>query len=397
MRPDAPGRETWPCGVPAGKRTVDCMSHLLYSLLAGLLAAVPLARFAARRSVRQPVAFNLDAEHCVLASVALDPYEYIRLTELRAEMFAAPAHRTAWSRITEALGMLPVLNPETAMPLVETRIRSERDDASIDDASVDAVRVAVRDALQGAEPETLRAADANELLEAGAHILADFEDRTLLNGVSEIIESGTDPTHPLIRRYRRPGLLRVISSGALFATMLAAGVRLVELSTVTASGALLGYLTVAVLAAGSLIWALVDWDTFYLDTPSFWPFTIAAWLGAIGTGVIEGDVSRPLAGLAICAGGAIVFVGANLVYLLVRGVNGMGFGDTLILFATAGVPAALTGSWQLGYMAIIGSMLLGIVGWLLLRIAGRVTRESRFAFGPYLAIGWAIAAAVWSM
>jgi leader peptidase (prepilin peptidase)/N-methyltransferase len=243
----------------------------------------------------------------------------------------------------------------------------------------------------------LRAADAAELLEAGAHILADFEDRTLLNGVSEIVESDTDPATPLVRRYRRPGLLRVASSGALFATMLAAGARLVELSTATTAGALLGYLTVAVLAAGSLIWALVDWDTFYLDTPSFWPFTIVAWLGAIGTAALESEISRPLAGLAICAGGAVVFVGANLAYLLLRGVNGMGFGDTLILFATAGVPAALTGSWQLGYMAIIGSMLLGIVGWLLLRLAGRVTRESRFAFGPYLAIGWALAAAAWSM
>jgi prepilin signal peptidase PulO-like enzyme (type II secretory pathway) len=310
-------------------------------------------------------------------------------------MFASDAHRSSWASIVDALSVLPVLAPTTGRPDADRAVENERSRSSLDAAvAADVFDTVV--AVVGAEQlSELRAGDVDELLEAGAHILADFEDRTLLNGVSEIGPSGDDPERPLVRRFRRPGPSRVVTSGALFAVMLAAGFRLVELTATSTTGRWFAYATVVVLACGALIWALVDWDTFYLDTPTFWPLTLLAWCGAVAAAFADGAPSRVLAGVAICAGGAIVFVGSNLVYFLVRGVNGMGFGDTLILFATAGVPTALTGSWQLGYMAIIGSMLIGIVGWLLLRLAGRVTRESRFAFGPYLAIGWAAAAAMW--
>ena len=372
------------------------MPHLMIALIAGVLAALPLAWFAARRSVHQPVAFNLDAERCVLATVALDPYEYMRLTELRPEMFALDAHRSTWATLTEQLSVLPLLAPTTSRPDADLSIANERERKSLTEETAGVVLEAVV-AMLGVEAlSELRAGDVDELLEAGAYILADFEDRTLLNGVSEIVPSHDDPERPLMRRFRRPGLLRVASSGVLLSVMLAAGFRLVELTATTVAGRSFAYVSVVVLACGALLWALVDWDTFYLDTPTFWPLTALAWAAAAAAAFADGEPSRVLAGVAICVGGAIVFVGSNLVYFLIRGVNGMGFGDTLILFATAGVPTALSGSWQLGYMSIIGSMLLGIIGWLLLRAAGRVTRESRFAFGPYLAIGWAIGVAVWS-
>ena len=53
---------------------------------------------------------------------------------------------------------------------------------------------------------------------------------------------------------------------------------------------------------------------------------------------------------------------------------------------------------MLGQWILILSLLLGVIGWLVKRltIAG-FTRESPYAFGPYLATGWMAGVLIWAV
>ena len=72
-----------------------------------------------------------------------------------------------------------------------------------------------------------------------------------------------------------------------------------------------------------------------------------------------------------------------------------GAGDTWIVLVTAGVPAALTGSWQVGLYGMLAGCLLTIAFWSVQRMRGLATAETAMAFGPYLAAGWVISLAGW--
>ena len=393
--------------------TVRPMLHTFWTLglaVSGAIIGYPLSRLASRRSAEQPVAVELDAERCLLTSVGADPYDWIRVAELHSDEFAHPSHQQAWARISEVLTDLPRPTEALTGKKADAYIESVRSTGVVTLEMRDSIRTIVDQCLdQTLDQEKARSRNNDELVDAGRAVLAAAEDRTRFNGASPIVDvriaRGGDtnsnplsPTEsPLVRVVVEPSLRRNLIISALGAMMFAGTVPAAVAANTSTAGALLSILALSILAASSLLWAVVDWDTMYLDTKIFWPSAAAAWVVAIVAAVVDGDLHRVLAGVVIAVAGALLFEGANLGFRLLRGMDGMGGGDTMILLATAGVPAAVTGSWQLGYYCMIGSLLLGIVGWIVLRIAGRITREHPFAFGPYLALGWVLCCVVWGV
>ncbi len=56
----------------------------------------------------------------------------------------------------------------------------------------------------------------------------------------------------------------------------------------------------------------------------------------------------------------------NILYYLVRKQHGMGRGDGMLLFVTAGVPVALTGNWVIGIYGPLLGFVLSAVGGLII-------------------------------
>jgi prepilin signal peptidase PulO-like enzyme (type II secretory pathway) len=367
---------------------------------AGLILGTPLVKLAAKRSTYQPIAVASEAERCLIATVMRDPYQYLRLTLLTPGMFAHRQHGEIWAAFDSLLSDAK----EGAKSAIESKDEKKLEALIVDmqlanmvsSSTVELVRERVMAHFTTDELEKLAARNDEELLDAGMLVLDAYDDRTRLNGVSRIVETPEGSVNPLVRVHAHAGIGRAVIGSSLLAVMFTVGAFTANVATSSKYGMLLAVASFTVLAAGSLLWAFVDWDTFYLDTPSFWTLGIASWILAVAAAFADGDPKRVLAGLGIALGGALVLEAANLAFKLLRGQDGMGGGDTLILLATAGVPAALTGSWQLGYLCVMGSMVLGVLGWIVLRLSGRITRESPFAFGPYLALGWALSCSVWS-
>jgi prepilin signal peptidase PulO-like enzyme (type II secretory pathway) len=367
---------------------------------AGLILGTPLVKLAAKRSTYQPIGVASEAERCLIATVMRDPYQYLRLTLLTPDMFAHRQHREIWatfdSLLTDAKeGAKSAIDSKDEKKL-EALIVEMRLVNTVTPATVELIRERTLLHFSTDEIEGVAARNEEELLDAGMLVLDAYDDRTRLNGASQIVETPEGSLTPLERVHTHAGIGRAVIGSLLLAVMFIVGAFTANVATSSKYGMLLAVSSFAVLSVGSLLWAFVDWDTFYLDTPSFWILGSISWVFAVAAAFADGDPKRVLAGLSIAVGGALVLEAANLAFKLLRGQDGMGGGDTLILLATAGVPAALTGSWQLGYLCVMGSMVLGVLGWVVLRLSGRITRESPFAFGPYLALGWALSCSVWS-
>lgn len=159
-------------------------------------------------------------------------------------------------------------------------------------------------------------------------------------------------------------------------------------------------LTVAayqVLLLGAVVLALVDHDTQYIDTRTYTVTLLAAGALTVAAAVAGGDLGRLLPAAAVGAVTVAVFEGTNAVYTRQRGTAGLGFGDTLLVALTVALPAALSGSWVVGYVSVMVALLTAAAGWGLGQRAGRLTRESPFAFGPFLLAAWPAAWALTSL
>lgn len=149
----------------------------------------------------------------------------------------------------------------------------------------------------------------------------------------------------------------------------------------------------AVSLLGLLGWviALVDHDTLFLDLPLWWLGGPAAMLlSFLGAHQRDGWFGI----LVACVCGAawwITFEAMNLGYRLIRGIDGVGGGDGMIVFVTVSVAVAVTGSATIGMWAVLLSLFAALVA-----SAPAVVRKERggrdaFALGPFLACGWQLA------
>ncbi|MDA8291333.1 MAG: prepilin peptidase [Actinomycetota bacterium] len=135
-----------------------------------------------------------------------------------------------------------------------------------------------------------------------------------------------------------------------------------------------------VLAAGLVALTVVDLERFRLPTP------IVVTTGAVGLPLLllAAAATHDWSGLVrVPVAGAVGFALLGLVFLV--SPRGIGFGDVRL--------AALCGSFLgwLGYRVaavglVVGFVAAGLVAVVLIA-AGRVTRKTRIAFGPFLAFG----------
>ncbi|MFM7088622.1 MAG: hypothetical protein ACKOW9_03765, partial [Candidatus Paceibacterota bacterium] len=343
-------------------------------------------------SVKQPVSYSIPAERCVVSSVLKDPSTYFRIRDLSPEMFVDKDMSELWSRIQGYGSELPVIEYQSDEKLILPLISKATDTHEYIKFSAALETLFKEQSFS----DTEFSQDTDELLDAGSVVLDSFDDRTLYNGVSEIV-SGPDESKPLVRNRRRLSIRRAFFTSTLLSFMSYVSLFTAEYSFNSLTSTMLGALALLALSFFSVVWALVDWDTFYLDFPNFLLGSVTAWLLTSLALYSEGDINSLFIGLGLSLTVAGIFFIANLIFKFIRGVDGMGMGDSYIVVTTAGVPTAVTGSLAVGFWCFIGSMLLGVLGWLFLRILGKVTVSTPYAFGPYLALGWVFSCLFWGM
>lgn len=359
--------------------------HLLYIVVVvilGLLVGPLVARFAARRIQKQPVAFNIEAERRLVGGILRSPHLYPSVAQLEADMFVDVEAGQAWGLIKDHVKDANAGEDVVADDEKDLAVKGELIPSDLTE-HVLAQSESAKTLVLEADPEL------KTLLGDGAEILYGYKDRVTYSG-SSVFHPGQEGEPALVRHYKEPGRGNQVAAGLLLGGMLATVPTFATMWSSTTPGLVLAALALVALVGMGVIIALVDNDTLYIDLPVFYIGTGAAWALSILAALVEGDPVRILAGLVVVAI-AVFFRVVNFLYGLVRKREGMGFGDSMIIVATCGVPAILSGDPMLGLFAMLGGCIMGILHWVLLRIFGNVTRETPFAFGPGLVVGWVIA------
>jgi len=363
----------------------DLTIATLIGAVLGAVAGIPLTYIAARRSVAQPVDFDIEREQLALAWLLDNPANIVKVLELEADYFADPTHRALWTDIINACSDVPRLNPDA-------------DDAA-QTAAAAHIPTGLVSALTVVHPElvaTLLAidVDADAGLAAAQYVYDAGKDRVTYPGFSPI-ESGTAGEAALVRRYRAPGIGRFLVAAGLGASAGSVIPALAALLWPNGAAYWLSVAALVILAVGSIIWALVDHDTMLIDLETFFPLAGLAWALTLAADFVGGEPRRALSGFLLSVGIAIFFRAINAGYRRYKqattgvAVDGMGGGDSWLVIATAGVPAALAGNANLWYLCAMSGMIAAITVWLVRwPTAWRITRNTPFAFGPYLALGW---------
>lgn len=350
----------------------------------GALAGPPLARVAAWRASRQPLEYDLDAERQLLHWVLESPGRLVRLTQLRAEHFAGAANASLWQRLRDGAGTLPDLPADTP----EQGVTAAEASVTVDPALLQQLS----GELGAVEPAADPLAAAQRVFDLG-------DDRLRYPGAAPV-ERGGYGEAPLVRRHRAPSGVRQLVAALLGAAAGAVSPALAAHAWPDGVAFWFSLAALVVLSAGSIVWALVDQDTLLIDLETFFPLAGAAWLLTAAAAFSGGEPVRLAQGFGLSVALAVFFRVVNALYgaykLRATGtrVDGMGGGDSWLVLATAGVPAALAGSLNVWYLCAMSGMVAAVVVWLLRwPTRWRIERTTPFAFGPYLALGWILGGA----
>lgn len=358
-------------------RTVLPVPHtLIFFTAAGAVAGPLLARFAARRSAAQPLSYYPHEEERVIATVLAHPPSFAPLIELEAEHFTSEPRRAAWSAIADFSG---VRAPEGVSSRADVERLAEGVNPAL--ATEVATRVDVSGYVDPFGPQ-----DRKALLRAASKVFNAGLDRTEYLGRARIMYvPGGDP--PVSRDVPRVSWAQNLSAAALSAAGAAAAF------LIGANVGPLAVLALCLLAAGSVVWALVDIDTLYIDSWTFWPMAIMIWILTLASLRLAGEPLM-LAVLGLVSAALVVALLEILSQLMsrLRGKPGMGTGDYQLILVMVGVPVALTGDWRVGYWVVNAAALFAIAAWVIAWVRDRtVTRSTPFPFGPALAAGWVAA------
>jgi hypothetical protein len=379
-------------------------------VLAFLLAlATPLVALVARkRVVAQPLEHHTDSERRIVEAVIASPSLYVYVHQLRREHFVDEDLGAIWTSIAEHnrnVAIPSVPSDETAAyELLETIGANVPQDLRVHlDHLLRSGTLAATTAdrltglLTGADTaDTQTRIAREELVEIASHVYNAGVDRHEYAGSARIERTG-NRERPLRRVPSRLTPVRtLITTGLLAAGGLVAGSLAATGDGTSAQAAIAVALTL--LTIGSVIWTLVDLETMYVDMSSFHVLAGASWLSTLLAAWLQGTLGQAVTGLLVVAGIVLFIEAVNQAYRRIRGRHGMGMGDYLLVLATIGVPVALTGSLMLGQVILIVSLLAGIVGWVFTRLTRPgFTRETPYAFGPYLASGWILGLLLWGV
>lgn len=315
-----------------------------YLALAGALAGVLLARFSAWRTSFQPIPFDSAAE----ARIVVWAVRTGRAGDVDPTLLSS----RHWRQVLETG------NPEA---------------------------VADFDIADGYEPES-------DL----ANLAALSAERREFPGAAPWCETDEIDV-PLRRVMLRPSLTRTAVTACVTSLALCVGGMLVlSAHSGTTANAQLGLAAVLALVLVGVVVSSVDHDTLFLDFPTVLIGGGAALASAVAAtwGSQLGLGAR--GALLVAVAWAVVFELTNLAYRLVRKQFGMGFGDTVIVLVSAGVPGVLAGDPLVAFASPFAAVLLALVWHIPSLVGRRIGARTAFALGPFLfagaLVGWAVLA-----
>lgn len=370
---------------------------IVLSVLLAVVAGVLAYRFSpllVARSLTRPLPTAVEEETIVLAACVGAPRRIPYLLELSDTYFLTEDRARLW----EALHTSAVATITAAGGDVEAV-----DEASIKANSelLEANLATFAQHFADPNPAYTAALDTDawlpetrdpEVVEAAMKVYACGIDRTELSGALPIIT--VDPAEAdgaLVARVphvsaRRRNLFTVAVAVAVgtvpwFVSELTS-TPLFSVPTLTAAAALLALIVTAAMIA----W--VDLDTLYLDVP-VWAFgTAVCWLTAGAYALSVGNPASVLVAAITVVVITGLFEGVNWIHKKLRGRDGQGFADNLIMVATIGVPTILVGDWLVAYWCVMAGLLAAVAVFAVRALMSPGSGRQPFAFGPMLAVGW---------
>lgn len=387
---------------------------LLCSAITAALAGTVLVEFAARRTVAQPLALALSEETTVLAGTLTALRRYPFIANIEPIAFAAHHHHNIWAALREVLGSYadyPDDATDADLTAAGTHLQDNTDNIltalrnhlAVHSVSPTSDLARLEELLAHGHTHGLgtaatdpRGAQADaDVISAAESVIYAGKDRTDRGGLGLVVPgtnpNSLDPAHPpLVREHTAPSRLRRIAAATAGGVAGALIPGFATASGLTGAAAAAAGLTLLLLTAGTVVLALVDLDTFYIDLRT-WAVTGAATSAtSLATALLVGDLSRLVYGVVMAALIIGVLEGTNVVFRVFTRRDGQGFGDTLIVALTAAVPAAVAGDWRIGYWAVLAGSLCAAAAWIAARGTGRAARGGAFAFGPWLGCGWVL-------
>lgn len=364
-------------------------------IFAGIVVAVvgtpALIRLGTWRSGKQPLLCYPDSEILLLRTLVQRPSEAALVLDLESDHFVDADRGSLWLELKNYCLSYVTHTDETTreQALLNKEVVAKNSTGSLlDRLTPDAMRTV---ASINNQIETLSEQD---VVASAQKIYSSGVDRTYYAGNSRVIKTGRASV-PLARETSKPTVLQTFLyfSILLTGTVVCLSVGFMGNNSMVAAAYSTGML---LLLSGSIVWTIVDLDTLYIDMPTLVVFGAGAWACTVLGAAIAGTLSNVLRGLiaTLIVGGFIFIVG--LLHTKLRGKPGMGGGDYMLMLATVGVPVAVTGVWALANLIILVSLLLGIVGWLVKYVkVAEFTKNTPYAFGPYLACGWFVTLGLW--
>jgi prepilin signal peptidase PulO-like enzyme (type II secretory pathway) len=303
--------------------------------LSGALIGTLLSSFSTWRTSRQPIPFDSAAE--------------LRIVE--------------WARVSPGRAALCGLSP---------------DDFSHPQRQAEWETLCATEATEGA----VLALD-NDVSEDATAVRELAQERELYPGASGWLVVDAEP--PLVRDREALSVRRVLTGAVCGAIGMAVCGDVISSHS---GGGLFGALALLALVVGGIVIGFVDHDTLFLDTPTLAVCGSLSWLFAVLYAYEVGDKTALLGGVVVAVAWSASFVVINLVYKLLRGITGMGFGDVLITLAAGGVPGVISRQPLLGFGGIVVAMILAL-GWNIPKLLSKkLGGRDAFALGPFLFTGW---------
>lgn len=362
---------------------MGAINLLVAAILTGAGGAIA-AKLAATRSGRQPIETCASDEDAVLQWLANDPAQWVRAYGVLEEAaFSTKERRARWHELEQTA-------LEVAGPTLREAIMRAQD--ARDETAMDAACETLREALGG---EALTREEVESYLRSGGNVISAAASRAQNTERSPIEEVGGEHGGTLVRRFIPASGTRIAGSAAAGMLLGLAGALAVS-SRFEGPALVIALAGVIALGIGGVLVALIDLDTFYLDTTSFWVWAGTSW-AAMGSAVIlAGERSSLIVGAGASFGVAASFEIVARLWGRLRGIT-QGAGDTWIVVCTAGIPALIAATWQVAAWSVIAGSTCAVGHWAYLAVRRGATRETPIPFGPWLVAGGGIAMVLWAV
>lgn len=381
------------------------------SLLLALLATLFIVHFALRR-IRTAKFFTsmldtIDLENRMISNILSDPYLFYWYSQLEADFFSSKIMQNAykelytyyrkivWYPSDEGFNSFKEANNWLATIRLENKISKEEVTSIFK-------RAALKTGQNLPEPKESSDRDNSEMNQELIYGLENKKDKNMLSTVVKEENGDIFTYRRIMKKYPKSlyALTTTLSFLGFYSFFHLATLRYSEESLLTQ---ILIFTTLALLMLSSLSWAIVDMYTMYLDYEFFKLScaitSIPLFLSfALLKGSNQEKITLFIKTLLVPIGILLFMWVILFLFKRIKGLDGMGLGDFYIIFPVILIPLLYLNDLRFAFHAFMLSNLLGILGWLVLRVQGKLkSSKDPFAFGPYLATGWIITLFIYTL